>query len=253
MIVVVKGAGLQKADETLRGFLDGFWPALNRLDPTATLTQRHDLLPADYAPPYDAKPLNIVTEIRCGERRIWIKEPNWDARRSVPDGPLGTLNKEWRMATYASPVGYISYWQTLTPTDASYPRASSGAGRVTCSPWPGQIELSFCAGLALSWSFGQHGHLPQLAIWAAALAVPALVLAINPTRQTIQRKSKPTDPNDVRAISALPGSPNWILLVLLVTFAISPWGYLPWVCVWPPCSGNSAGAGHRLALSRDRE
>jgi hypothetical protein len=48
VVLVVKGAGLQKPDDTLDVFLRGFWPACFQRDPQSTITKRHDVFPSDY-------------------------------------------------------------------------------------------------------------------------------------------------------------------------------------------------------------
>ncbi len=101
VILVVKGAVVQQAEDTLSAFVDGFWPAINQIDREASLTQRHDIFRPEYrSSPYDRQPLNLVTQIQTGEHRIWIKEPFWEVA-CTPGSPTEVLAHEWRMATYA--------------------------------------------------------------------------------------------------------------------------------------------------------
>jgi len=242
VIVVVKGAGLQQADQTLGEFLDGFWPAVSRLDPTATLTQRHDVLPPGYiSTPYDPKPLNLVTEIRSGERRIWIKEPNWDAA-SVPESALTALNKEWRMATYALASWIHEFFAEQDTRRRELPaeRSKNFWRFLAANTWL-NWAVFLHAGLALNWAFGQYGHVPRMLLLGVLLVPPAVVLAIKPAWQAYARKKKSVENKE--PLEALPGMVNFGLVMLLLAFLISPWGYLLWVC---------AGATILLALLRAR-
>jgi hypothetical protein len=82
-------------------FVNAFWPAVNLIGREASLTQRADVFPPNYrSSPCDHQPLNLVTQIQTGERRIWIKEPYWEVG-CLPSSPADVLSNVWRMATYA--------------------------------------------------------------------------------------------------------------------------------------------------------
>ena len=243
VILVVKGAGLQKADDTLGGFVNGFWPALSVLDPKATLTQRHDVFPPGYrSSPYDQQPLNLVTQIQSGERRIWIKEPYWQVAY-VPDGPLAVLTSEWRMATYA-----LGSWmhEVFAVQDTRRRRRPEVArwdplrylAANTLLNWSVLLHV----GLTLWWAvrggrltflapqFRDSAYLPLSLLAAGSLL--GLLLAIVPTIATTQRMTAYYAGQGKVALRALPGTTNWMLLLLLGAFIVSPWAYLLWLLVW---------------------
>jgi pimeloyl-ACP methyl ester carboxylesterase len=131
VVVVVKGAGLQKPDETLDTFINGFWPAVKNLDPAATIKQRQSVLPPEYPAPDGEEEYNRLTEIQSGERRIWLKEAHWEAALS-PLSPITALWYEWRMATYA--FGSLLY-DLASPNDtADYYRKPDAATWKAMSP-----------------------------------------------------------------------------------------------------------------------
>lgn len=124
VVVVVKGAGLQKPDETLDTFINGFWPAVKHLDPAATITQRQSVLPPEYPAPDGEEAYNRLTEIQSGERRIWLKEAHWEAALR-PLSPITALWYEWRMATYA--FGSLLYDMASPNDTADYYREPDAA------------------------------------------------------------------------------------------------------------------------------
>ncbi|HEX8680893.1 MAG TPA: DUF4332 domain-containing protein [Ardenticatenaceae bacterium] len=115
VIVVVKGAGLQKADETLDTFINGFWPAVKYLDPRAIISQKNKPFPPDYPAPDGEEAYNRVTEIQTGERRIWLKESHWEAAIR-PLSPFAALGFEWQMARHA--FGSLLY-EFVSPDDSA--------------------------------------------------------------------------------------------------------------------------------------
>lgn len=101
VLVIVKGAGDHAQDDTLNGFLNGFWPALKAVHPAAAMTQRRDMFSSGYlSAPHDDGKHAHCTEVEIGERRIWIKESYWENELHPPSA-LWALRVEWRMATYA--------------------------------------------------------------------------------------------------------------------------------------------------------
>src|SRR4026209_2506066 len=96
VILVVKGAGNQKPDETLDLFLNGFWPAVKSLDRDATIRQLHDhdIFPSGYrSSPHEPEPHNHITEICSQGHRLWIKESFWEPDL-VPENSFSVLDQE---------------------------------------------------------------------------------------------------------------------------------------------------------------
>ncbi len=114
VVLVVKGAGLHKPDETLDTFLQGFLPAVKRIDPQADVRQVDD---ADIFKDFPVSPHTEdahlhLTEIELDvpssqedasateRRRIWVKEVYWE-NELHPISPWKAFFIEWNMATYA--------------------------------------------------------------------------------------------------------------------------------------------------------
>ncbi|HKZ69897.1 MAG TPA: DUF4332 domain-containing protein, partial [Anaerolineales bacterium] len=234
VILVVKGAGLQQPDDTLDVFLNGFWPAIKSVDSRAVLTKRQDIFPSGYrSSVYDNQPINQVTEIRSGERRIWLKEPYWDAAL-VPANPLSALAKEWRMATYAFGSGIhelffnpdsrrreISRWQYFLAFLAIYALIFAHIGLTVMweyRPWLWSLFGAENSGLLL---------LTETIITVAAIiaGLAALIVVVLSALQTeYQMKKKP--------LENLPGVGGWVVGLLIVTLLFSPNGYILWLLVW---------------------
>ena len=230
VILVVKGAGVQRPDETLDVFLDGFWPAVKSVDSRATLSKRQDVFPPGYrSSAYDKEPLNQVTEIRSGERRIWLREPNWDAAL-VPANPLGALFKEWRMATYAFGRGLHdlfanpdirqrrrNFWEFYRAFAVIY----------WLIFW--HIGLTFLWGRK-NWDLAQglfEGNTQAFLQLLAAVTVAALVFALLPAVKT-NYQMKVYQEGQGR-LEALPGVADWVAILLVLAFLLSPGGYVLWL------------------------
>jgi hypothetical protein len=126
VILVVKGAGIHQPDEVVNQFLQGFWPAVLKLDPDATIRQRHDdELFEDYKPaPHTEKAHNHLTEINAhikGEgaqrekRCVWVREVYWDDELTPPPA-FRVLFDEWHMASYALRRELSNYYRSLILT-----------------------------------------------------------------------------------------------------------------------------------------
>ncbi len=102
LILVVKGAGVQKPGQTLDAFVNGFWPALRAIGAEpSTMRERHDLDLPEALQEASAEdgPSGQVTEILCAERRIWIREIDWETALQ-PGSPLKSILREWHMASW---------------------------------------------------------------------------------------------------------------------------------------------------------
>ena len=270
VVLVVKGAGLQKPDDTLDVFLRGFWPACCQRDPQSTITKRHDVFPSDYRTSrLDREPLNHVTEIHSGERRAWIKEANWEVTVSPP-APIKTLFNEWRMATYT----YLSMiFELLVHVDRRPPNEQEldQAGKLNRRPkwqremrdgqwgqffrafWIANTSIFLFMAWVVYWTalndywllpwkklgafVTQYWSLSPLQAWvqpafliAAVLIVPIL-LASSLANETVRKLTRPKDAGDGWRSAALPGLPSWMMVVLLLVFALSPAGYVLWLLV----------------------
>ena len=238
VILVVKGAGVQRPDETLDVFLNGFWPAVKSVDSRATLSKRQDVFPPGYrSSAYDEKPLNQVTEIRSGERRIWLKEPYWDAAL-VPANPLGALAKEWRMATYAFGSGIhelffnpdsrkreISKWQYFLAFLTIYAVIFLHIGLTVAweyRPWLWSLFGAENVGLLLL----TKTVITVAAIIAALAALTVVVLSAFQTQYQMKRYE------EKKPLENLPGVGGWVVGLLILTLLFSPNGYVLWVLVW---------------------
>ncbi len=239
-ILVVKGAGIQKPDETLDVFLRGFWPAVCSINPEASLTKRHDIFPAGYrSSAYDKEPLNQVTEVRNGERRVWIKEANWETTVNPPN-PFGSLFSEWRMATYA--FGSMIHELFEARDTGVQPSMQEEATDFWRCYWAfalmfGLVLLHVVLGVFWARVNGYllWGALNQIGVgaWAVillsfGLSVP-LLAAAPLARETVRRKK---ERRKGKGLPALPGLPNWVLLLLIAAFVVSPAGYLLWLLAW---------------------
>ena len=122
VILVVKGAGLHEPDDTLNQFLQGFWPAVLKLDSNATINQIHDksVFEGYKSTPHTDKEHAHVTEINVtipnandesSQRRIWIKEAYWEDELKPP-GAFRALLDEWRMASYAMRRELTNFFRT---------------------------------------------------------------------------------------------------------------------------------------------
>ena len=141
LILVVKGAGIQAADDTLDLFTRGFWPAVLSLEglERTHLRERSDVFPPGHLLSAHATGShNHVTEIeawltpaearRTAEaaddgpsaapgrptnadrrRRVWIREIDWEVALE-PDPPLEAVLREWRMASW---VFFFEFYQWL--------------------------------------------------------------------------------------------------------------------------------------------
>ncbi|MEK6573662.1 MAG: DUF4332 domain-containing protein, partial [Chloroflexota bacterium] len=220
VILVVKGAGVQRPDETLDVFLDGFWPAVKSVDSRATLSKRQDVFPPGYrSSAYDEKPLNQVTEIRSGERRIWLREPNWDAAL-VPANPLGALFKEWRMATYAFGRGLHDLF--ADPNTRQRRRDFWEFYRAFAVIY---WLIFWHIGVTLAWG-RENWNLPQglgntqillqmLVVVTIAAVIFALLTAIKTDYQV-----------NMGRLRTLPGVADWVFILLFLAVLLSPGGYV---------------------------
>ncbi len=114
VVLVVKGAGLHKPDDTLDLFLRGFLPAVKRVDPRAVVRQIDDEAIFDDFPvsPHDDDPHLHLTEIKLNlptsqdeggaveHQRIWVKEVYWE-NELHPISAWKAFFTEWLMASYA--------------------------------------------------------------------------------------------------------------------------------------------------------
>jgi len=228
VILVVKGAGLQKADDTLDEFIRGFWPALKSVDPIATLGERHDIFPPDYRPSvYDRQPLNHVIEARSGERRIWIKEPYWEAGLN-PANPLQTIEREWRMATYAFGSGIYELFTKL-PFPSEEPKSEarllygSFAILYALVLWQPLLVLSGVVEWTRTVPF-----LAQIGLAAAGAVLLALVAgypAALEAREWRKASQDKANPNRLQADTRLPGLGGWVLGLLILGLLLNPVRY----------------------------
>ncbi|MBI3243655.1 MAG: DUF4332 domain-containing protein [Chloroflexi bacterium] len=226
VILVVKGAGLQKPDETLDVFVNGFWPAIKAVDPKAALSKRRDIFPSDYrSSVYDKEPNNQVTEVSSGERRIWIKEPNWEAA-IVPDSPLKALVKEWRMATYA----FGSSIHNLFKVDSQHPPREFHQFYISFFLmywlvfW--HISMALFGTRLMRWAtslFSAQDGLDVFKRWLMAGTIAIIFLAVLPAIETMRRMRE--YPKDKR-IGSLPGMWSWVMLVLTAVFVWNPGSYI---------------------------
>ncbi len=232
VILVVKGAGEQKPDETLDVFLNGFWPAMKSVDPNAAISKRQDIFPPGYrSSAYDKEPLNHVTEIRTGERRIWLKEPNWEAAL-VPTSPWDALFKEWRLATYAFGKGIHDLFTNPDSRDRRQQRSFwryyiAFVLMYLLIFW--HIGLTFVVGRA-KWGLPQGlletGNLVLLGQLIASVGSAALIAAILPAIKT-NHQMKIYE--DSRKLEGLPGVSSLVVLLLIATFVLNPANYLLWL------------------------
>lgn len=98
VILVVKGAGVQKPYETMNSFLEGFLPAIKFLDPNATIISR----PLPFYPEKEITEILTTpdSEKEGARKRIWVTESYWEDELTLTS-PISNLFKEWRMASYA--------------------------------------------------------------------------------------------------------------------------------------------------------
>jgi hypothetical protein len=216
VILVVKGAGFQKPDETLDVFLNGFWPALKSIDPRATLHQRQDILPSGYrSSPSDRGGRNHVTEIQSGDHRIWIKEAYWEADITASSS-LTALQREWRMATYAFGRTIHEFWFGLN-TKERKDSLSSFLASFTMMYW---LVLVWPLWLSVTERFIPfESILTQIVLVAAISFTTALVVA-TPAALETRRLTKQDD------VACLPAMSNWVLFFLAAAFLLNPVRYL---------------------------
>ncbi len=109
VVLVVKGAGLHKPDDTLDFFLKGFLPGVKSIDPDAEVRQvsGKDIFEGFPTSPHTEKPHHHLTEIllnadkeKTSPRRIWVKEIYWE-NELTPSNPWKAFFVEWKMASYA--------------------------------------------------------------------------------------------------------------------------------------------------------
>ncbi len=231
VILVVKGGGLQKPDETLDVFINGFWPAIKSIDPKATISKRQDIFPANYrSTAYDQEPLNHVTEIRSGERRIWLKEPNWEAA-FVPPKALVSLFNEWRMATYA--FGR-SVHKTLFDPDTRERQRNFWqyylAFALIYLMIFGHIGLTIFGWRLLRWIWTRGLSEPEawqfFALSVAAAIFLAFIFAIRPALET---NNQLVVYDQTKRMEALPGMASGVVALLMLAFLYSPWSYIFWL------------------------
>lgn len=130
VILVVKGAGLHEAGDTLDLFIQGFWPAVMKLMPKSdsatapqlAARQEHDILQDYKPPPHIKKEHQHLVEIsvrdpsKIGKRkeavshRILMKEAYWELGENLP-GRWKALFNEWHMATYALRREISNFWR----------------------------------------------------------------------------------------------------------------------------------------------
>ena len=234
VILVVKGAGEQKPDETLDVFLNGFWPAMKSVDSSATIAKRRDIFPSDYrSSAYDKEPLNHVTEIRTSERCIWLKEPNWEAALA-PTSPWDALFKEWRLATYAFGKGIHDLFTNPDSHDRHQQRSFWRYYIAFALMYVlifGHIGLTFIAGWA-KWGLPQGlletGNLVLLGQLMVGVGSAALIAAVLPAVKT-DHQMKIYE--DSRKLEGLPGVSSLVVLLLIATFVLNPANYLLWLLV----------------------
>lgn len=218
-ILVVKGAGVQKPDDTLALFLKGFWPAITALDPQATIAQRDDIFAGYQAPPHAEEAHNHVCEIQTRERRIWIKEAYWESELAPPN-PVKALLDEWRMATYVLSgmvedffVGRDSQRRRDPAMHTRWRYIDIMALTHFMVVWAG-LFFAFGPGEAISLT-------AALAKSASLAALISVVLAIQPGLAYLRfRKTKEDEPQ-----KRLPGISGWIALLLMSAFLFSPANY----------------------------
>ena len=216
VILVVKGAGLQKSDDTLDVFLNGFWPAIKSLDPRATLRQRHDVFPSGYrSSPHDSGGHNHVAEIQSGDHRIWIKESYWETDLSGSSS-LTALNREWHMATYAfgSAIHEIGFGLN---TQSRHKSIGSYLASFTLMYW---MVLVLPIWLSFKERFAPFDSTLSQLLWIVAISFAiALAVATPPALET-RRLTKLGD------ITRLPAMANWVLFFLAAAFILNPANYL---------------------------
>lgn len=227
VILVVKGAGVQKPDDTLNEFIRGFWTAVKTIDPEAKIDQRQDIFPSGFkSSPHDKDPHNHVTEIRSGERRVWVKEVNWEPE-IIPASPFQTLNKEWKMATYAL-ASWV--WKLRYGRD-TYQREKR---------WQDYFKSNFLVNwvvafpiVLLVWLLFNRGYPTPISIlsgiawvftWCSAAAVGALVGAFESYSFLALKEELPEAQQD--SFKALPGMPAWLLWLLVAAIVFNLGTYL---------------------------
>jgi len=122
-ILVVKGAGVHKIDQTLHMFFQGFYPAVRKLERQGIVEdvkvrmgrESHIFKDFYYTPFYEDQNQKIVeitlTEPKNGNtegesedknttRRIWIKEAYWEPHLDPP-GSLKALFGEWNLTSFS--------------------------------------------------------------------------------------------------------------------------------------------------------
>jgi pimeloyl-ACP methyl ester carboxylesterase len=224
VILVVKGAGLHKADDTLDLFLRGFWPAVTSVDPKATITQRSDIFPPDFcSSPHAKDPSHHMAEIVArgseGKKRIWVREAYWEDELK-PENPLRVLSNEWHMASYAFGSMIFDWLSGFDTVKRRKNRLKPGFH------WLAYFLMYLAVvlpSLILAYWNETLRPLPSTLLLGVGLALlVSAVSAIRPASAAL-RFQKTRDKNKRRQ---LPGMGTWILIPLLAAFLINPARYL---------------------------
>jgi hypothetical protein len=248
VILVVKGAGTHKADDTLDLFLKGFWPAVTSIDSGATITQRTNIFPKDFCSSPHTKDSHrqsvaeVVAKNADGERRVWVKEPYWEAELE-PESPLSVLSNEWHMASYAFGsmlldwfTGFDSRKRRERVKSRRYFFLAYFAMHFLTAVLP-SLFLAFLnlveawsllndlSGTALA-SLNRANHLLLIAGLLLVLGLVSLAISTITSAQSASAALRFHKAKTKGERRQLPGMGGWVWLILLAVFFASPGKYL---------------------------
>ena len=236
VVILTTGAGEHASNLRQNGFLKHFWSAMQLIDPHASICQYRNIF-SNHAH-LNAVSYPQLTEIRSGERRIWIK-----AVESVkePSSVTQAMDLQWRMATYR--FGRLIHdllWPRTTPEwrpNLKHIRSAIYIQYVTI------FAFLFFTHWNLIWSWSKAGIQEALAlvnVWSlqtstvaatitiglgiVVVALLALIPGGSQARKTYQRLNDYlNDPE--KGFKALPSLPNWLRLLLMLSFVLNPIRY----------------------------
>ncbi|MCH7664195.1 MAG: hypothetical protein IH859_10055, partial [Chloroflexi bacterium] len=232
VIILVKGAGLQKVDDTLGQFIAGFEPAIKKIDPTSTMKQRRGLLKDYKGSPHEKDVHTHITEIKANngktDRKIWIKEAYWE-QELTPSAPFKALSKEWRMASYA--LGDLLQEAFAPRNNAKLREKRKDPNYKPESHWrdviPNFVQFLF---LFLLISLPFANRLPEIFQWMKQpylyVFLFAAIWAVPPALE-IYWLMKERNRTKNRILTLMPGLPGWTLLPLILFLALFYDNYFP--------------------------
>ena len=239
VVVFAADMGTDHSNIKRNSFLKNLWSAVKSIDKEASLSQPSEiLLDHTHSDATSSSDEAQLTEIRSGERRIWIKQVTWPKKKA---SLTQAMNLEWRMSTYR--FGRLIHDLIWPRHDPESPPDLQQIRSTIYLQYLSIFTFLFFTFWTFIWSWSKTTVEGVLALTQVSslqtstvtagitillgMGVMAL-LALLPGRgqaQKIYQRLNDHHKDASNKLKPLPGLPKWLLFLLMASVVINPIRY----------------------------